>query len=179
MYGQFDTSNINYDSLQSMSANDDGALDWNSKFSLEEARSEDAPSLLPDGEYDFIVEDVERGNYQGGKKIPPCPKAILTLKVADANGKAHKVFNNIFLCKSMKWKIAELFESIGLIGPNGEINMENWDKAIGRSGKAYIKQRTYTNRDGIQKTVNDVSAYIPPKRSTSSDVIGATGALPF
>ena len=177
MYGQFDTSNINYDSLRNMSANDDGVLDWDSRFNQADARSADTPSLLPDGDYDFMVDDFERGNYPGGKKLPPCPKAILTLKIVDADSKAHKVFNNIFLCKSTEWKIAEFFESIGLIGPDGEVDMANWDKVVGRKGRARIKQRTYTNRDGIQKTVNDVEAYLP--KQADPDVIGGTEALPF
>ena len=43
--------------------------------------------LLPEGEYDFIVEKFERGRHEGSAKIPPCNKAVLTLGMDCADGR--------------------------------------------------------------------------------------------
>ena len=33
--------------------------------------------LLPEGDYEFVVESVERARHPGSDKIPPCNKAIV------------------------------------------------------------------------------------------------------
>lgn len=36
----------------------------------------------------------------------------------------------------------------------------DWNKVIGANGRAYFKQRTYTNSNGEERTVNDLANFI-------------------
>ena len=59
-------------------------LDWGSEI------ENDSPDfiVLPEGEYDFTVKCFERGRYNGGDKVGPCPKAMLTLSIDTPQGEA-------------------------------------------------------------------------------------------
>ena len=39
--------------------------------------------LLPEGDYNFIITNFERGSFPGGQKIPPCNKASITYPISD------------------------------------------------------------------------------------------------
>ena len=47
----------------------------------DEIENDNEFQILPDGDYNFTVTGFERGRHQGSAKLPPCNKAIITLKM--------------------------------------------------------------------------------------------------
>ncbi|HBK54250.1 MAG TPA: DUF669 domain-containing protein, partial [Syntrophomonas wolfei] len=43
--------------------------------------------LLPEGDYDFEVVNLERGRFGGSEKMQACPKATLDIRVKTGDGK--------------------------------------------------------------------------------------------
>ena len=84
-------------------------LDWNSDISND---GQDYV-ILPEGEHVFQVVDLEKGRHGGSPKLPPCPKATLTLEVRTADGVA-RVKHNLFLHRTTERFLCEFFRSIGM-----------------------------------------------------------------
>lgn len=48
----------------------------------DEIENEGSPRrVLEAGEYPFTVEDFERARFAGSEKVPPCPQAIVHLRI--------------------------------------------------------------------------------------------------
>ena len=136
---------------------DNMTMDWND--SIENDGIEFV--LLPDGEYNFTITKFERGRFTGSEKVPPCNKAIITLQIESTVGIATlKV--NLLLVRSLEWKIAQFFRSIGQKKQGEKLTMD-WSKVLGSTGRAYIKQKTYTNSNGEERTYNDVDHFLDYK----------------
>ena len=115
--------------------------------------------VLPEGDYVFTVTSFERGQFPGGPKIPPCPKATLMLTVDCAESGVAMARVDLMLYRTVEWKIAAFFRCIGL-KKHGEKAAMDWSKVVGARGKAHFKPREYTTRDGEIRTVNDVVRFI-------------------
>jgi len=112
---------------------------------------------LPEGDYAFQVIDFERGRFPGGRKIPPCNMASLTLEVRTPEGTAH-IRTDLILYHSLEWKISSFFRSIGEKEKGKRLAM-NWDRVINARGRAHFKPRTYVGSDGQEHTVNNVDRF--------------------
>lgn len=123
--------------------------------------------LLPEGEYDFEVINLERARHNGSTKLPPCPKAIVTLRVNIPDGLPVQVTNNFFLYSSCQGLNFDFFASIGL-AQRGEPFRMRWDEIIGRTGRAKIMPRSYTGTDGKDYLSNSVKRFLPPQNPTSA-----------
>ena len=56
------------------SAANNGCFDWD-----DEIQNDGQEFItLPEGDYTYTVTSIERGQFPGGAKIPPCPKAKST-----------------------------------------------------------------------------------------------------
>lgn len=145
------------------------ALDWESEIDTD---GKDY-LILEEGDYAFQVVGFERKQFPGGKKIPPCKKAELTLRVTTDDGEATcKV--DLILYSTMMWKIAEFFRAIGQ-KKHGQAFTPNWGAVVGSEGRAHFKPRTY-EKDGEQRQTNDVAYFYdcePPEASAPP-----TGAAP-
>ena len=137
-----------------MTKKDMNILDWDS------AIEEDGQGfvLLDEGDYDFTVTGFERGQHNGSAKIPPCPKALLTLSVETDAGVA-EIKENLILYKTMEWKLSSFFRCIGL-KKHGERLVMDWGHVLGASGRAHIIQREYVGNDGTTKKTNGVAYFI-------------------
>ena len=113
--------------------------------------------LLPEGAYNYRVTHFARGQFPGGPKIPPCPKAGLTLTVDTEQGTATARVD-LLLYRTVEWKMAAFFRSIGQ-KKHGEKTVMNWGKVLGARGRAHFKPRSYT-KDGQERQVNDVAYFI-------------------
>ena len=102
--------------------------------------------ILPEGDYTFT----------GGPKIPPCPKATVTLTIDNDLGRAI-CMTDFFLCRLVEWRMAAFFRSIGQKKHGEKVRMD-WNKVIGARGKARFKPREYT-KDGQVRRVNDVDRF--------------------
>lgn len=68
------------------------AFNWD-----DEIEKESEFVLLPEGTYNFEVIKFERGNHNGSDKLPPCKKAILTIKIFGNKGEETTIIHNLFL----------------------------------------------------------------------------------
>ena len=114
--------------------------------------------LLPEGDYNFLVTNFERGSFPGGAKIPPCNKAIITVQVRTETGLVNVKFD-LLLHRSVEWKLSAFFRCIGL-KKSGEKLVMDWNKVLGSIGRAHFKPRSYTNTKGDLREVNDLDRFI-------------------
>lgn len=116
--------------------------------------------LLPEGEYDFVVESFERGRHNGSTKVPPCNKAILTLGIDSPQGHA-SVTCNLFLYDRYEWKLCQFFTSIGA-RKHGERLRMDWSKVLGARGRCKVTVRPYVGNDGKERQANDIDRFLEP-----------------
>ena len=112
--------------------------------------------ILPEGDYTYTVTGCERGSFPGGAKIPACQKATLTLTIDNDLGLATARVD-LILYRTVEWKIASFFRSIGQ-KKHGEKIVMNWNAVVGSRGRAHFKPREYT-KDGQTRQVNDVERF--------------------
>ena len=133
------------------------AFDWDSEISKESEFL-----LLPDGEYEFTVLNMERQRFDGSEKMAPCPMAKLTLDVRSREGNV-TITDRLLLNSKMEWKLSSFFGSIGQKQHGSKVKM-NWNTVIGSEGHAKIGTREYNG-----KKYNEIRSYVyaedaaPPK----------------
>ena len=138
------------------------ALDWDS------AIEKDSPNfvLLKEGDYDFEITNFERQRHNGSGKLPPCPKAVVTLRVEgiDENGNPGvSMFNhNLFLHSSCEGLLSAFFTGIGRKKKGERLNMD-WSNLIGQRGYAHIGIREWTNDKGETRRSNEVRRFYSPE----------------
>ena len=118
--------------------------------------------VLPEGEYKFQVQGLEKGSYQGSsEKIGMgCPMATLSLKVMSPNGNAD-VKDTIYLKKSLEWKASSFFRSIGQ-KKHGEKFTMNWKDSniLGQTGRCKIKVEKWIDKEGKERQSNKIDSYL-------------------
>ena len=120
--------------------------------------------LLPEGDYDFTIEEFERSRSQGKGKLPPCNMAIVHFLVQDGEGRQVPIRENFILHSSLEWKLSELFMSIGQKEKGEKVSM-NWNALPGATGRAKVTVDTYT-KDGEERKINRISKLYPkPKKA--------------
>lgn len=130
------------------------ALDFDSEIEY------DGPDyiLLKPGNYDFVVASIDRKQYNGGSKIPPCPQAVIHIEITDPEtGAKVPCQSNLFLASNQMWSLSTFFESIGLKKKGEKLKMD-WSKVVGRTGTVEIDNREYNGN-----TYNNVKKYVAPK----------------
>ena len=135
-------------------ANDPNIMDWND--TIEDDGKEFV--ILPEGDYNFTVTSFERGRHNGSAKIPPCNKAILTISIDNNQGNATARFD-LFLYRSIEWKISSFFRSIGA-KQQGEKVVMDWNNVVQKRGRAHIRPHSYTGKDGQQHQINEVVSFL-------------------
>ncbi|MFC6464978.1 hypothetical protein ACFP65_08350 [Marinilactibacillus sp. GCM10026970] len=138
--------------------NNAGALGWDDEISQESSFV-----LLPEGEYDFVVEKMERGQYQpspNSKINVASPQAELTLKIQTPEGEA-TVFERLILHTATEWKLSEFFISIGQ-KKKGEPTRPNWGQVPGSRGRAKIEINKYTDKNKNPRENNRVESFLEP-----------------
>lgn len=133
------------------------AFDWDSTIEKDGGDFK----LLPEGVYPFTIKKIEKGYYNGGKSIPPCPKANLTLRVGTGTD-VSDVTDGMLLDDSLEWKLCQFFLGIGA-RKHGEPLKMNWDESylVGKGGWVEIAHREY-EKDGETKKANQVVKYLEP-----------------
>jgi len=133
--------------------------DNNQAFGWDLAQIDNVPEsglrLLDPGEYQFTVKNMVRGHYNGSPKMSACPQAKLTLEVSDDFGSA-TLFHNLYLNMKYAGLIAQFFAAVGL-HKHGEPLQLQWNKLVGRTGRAVIAHREYNG-----KTYNEVRQFLDP-----------------
>lgn len=113
--------------------------------------------LLEPGDYDFVIESFERGRFEGSDKVPPCPRALLKVKVEAPEGIC--IMNeSLLLYDRMQWKLAEFFLSIGIEEKDGKVKPD-WNLVPRATGRATIEVRP--DPKDLSKKYNHVKKYLP------------------
>ena len=118
--------------------------------------------LLPEGEYDFVVEGFTRAYHNGSAKLPPCNKAVLKIRVGDVFGQNTVIEHNLFLHSKTEGLLCEFFTSIGA-RKRGETLRMDWQKAAAGTGRCKVGVRTWTGRDGTEKQSNEILRFLEPQ----------------
>lgn len=126
--------------------------------------------LLPEGDYIFQVQKVERMTYTGAsEKIGyGCPMIKLGLVIQSPQGNT-SVEDTLFLKKSMEWKLSAFFRSIGQ-KQHGQTFKMDWN-IMGKEGRCHLVQESWEGRDGQTKTSNRIGQYLDgsaPKKADSA-----------
>lgn len=126
------------------------SIGWNAKLEdVPEDQSHSLYRLLPEGDYDFTVEDVNYGRTKTGNNMVTVK---LIIKVPGEND-VHVDDRLIFTVKA-QWKLVSFFKSIGLF-EEAQTSGMNWDHVPDRSGRLTLKHRVYN-----EKTYNQVAKYL-------------------
>ena len=121
--------------------------------------------LLPEGDYDFTVTQIERSRYnpKPNSKIGPCVQVTATLRVIDPqSGKPVDLRHNLFMWGTTVGMIAQYYDSIGLHKKGTPLALD-WrpEMHIGKTGKLKIAHRTYKSNDGQDRIANDIKKLYP------------------
>ena len=133
--------------------NNDGCFGWE-----DEIQNEDSFSLLPEGDYPFTVQKVERQRYspKPNSKIPACNMAVVTFLVG-----SETLTENFMLHSKMEWKLSALYAAIGMKQKGEKVRM-NWPGIIGRTGFCHIIIEKYKKNDGSEGESNKFSKFYTP-----------------
>lgn len=133
-------------------------LDFNSEIEMDSQEF----ILLPEGDYAFIVKEVEQSFYQGeSEKIGNgCPMVTLKLEIKSPKGTA-TVQDRLYLNEDLVWKLSSFFRCIGLKKHGEKVKM-NWNAAIMQEGLCHIIQEKWIDRNGNEKLSNRVDKYLDP-----------------
>ena len=110
--------------------------------------------LLPEGDYEFVVESVERARHPGSDNLPPCNKAIVKLRIDSQYGTA-VINHNLFLHTKTEGMLSAFFTAIGQKKKGEKLKM-NWANVPGSTGRAHVKPKQYNGND-----YNDIKKFYP------------------
>lgn len=138
-------------------ANDVKFLAWDSEI------TQDAPEfvLLPEGDYPFMVQGLEKGIYEGtSEKIGHgCPMAILKIVVYGGDKGNTSIQDRLYLSTNMEWKLGQFFRAIGQ-KTHGKSYKMDWNNVIGKEGLCHVKVENWTGSDGQPKQSNKIDRYL-------------------
>lgn len=143
--------------------------------------------VLPEGDYPFQVQGLEKQIYEGeSEKIGKgCPMAVLKI-VVGTDEQHTSVTDRLYLATSMEWKLGSFFRAIGQ-KTHGKAYKMDWNNVVGKEGLCHVKVRTYTGNDGQPKQTNQIDRYLEceavkaptaPKKSIKKSE-AEEGDLPF
>lgn len=110
--------------------------------------------VLPEGDYEFIVESYERARHPGSEKLPACNKAIVKLRIDSQYGTAF-INHNLFLHTNTEGMLSAFFTAIGQ-KKKGEALRMNWNSVPGSTGRVHVKPKEYNGRQ-----YNDIKKFYP------------------
>ena len=126
---------------------------------------------LPEGDYVFSVTKFERARHPGSEKIPPCNKAVLTLRVQGPQGSG-AVQTNLYLHSKFEWKLCQFFTAIGQRKHGQAVRMD-WGAVPGASGYCHVGVRKWTGSDGREREGNEIAEFYDPAEAPSMSGTGA------
>ena len=112
--------------------------------------------LLPEGDYDFTVNKVTRGRYEGSDKMPACNSVSVELTVWGAQDKA-VITERFFLVRKFEWKLSQFFLSIG-VKKHGEPLCMRWN-IEGMRGKCKVYIDKYQKQGGGEGQSNKIKKF--------------------
>ena len=129
----------------------------------DDAIENDGPEFitLPEGDYDFEVISFERARHNGSEKLPPCNKAVVSIKVTGTQGTT-TIKHNLFLHTITEGMLCAFFVGIGQ-RKHGERLTMNWNTVVGSKGRCKVGIRKWTNDEGKEFTSNEIKKFYEPE----------------
>lgn len=116
--------------------------------------------LLPDGDYDFVVESFERARFDGSEKMPACNQAILKIKINSDLGST-TINHNLLLHTKTEWTLSAFFAAIGQ-KKKGEPLKMNWQLVPGSRGRCKLGHKLYNGSE-----YNEIKKFLPQEDKQS------------
>ncbi len=132
------------------------SFDWDDEITVDGNGGE--YTLLPEGDYPFVVLGFEKAMYDGGAKIPSCKMAKVKLRFTGAEGST-TIEQNLFLHSKMEWQLSAFFGAIGQKKKGEPLKMD-WSNIIGAEGYARLYIDNYVKKDGTQGQSNKIKYFI-------------------
>lgn len=134
-------------------ANNEREFDW------EDIIENDGPefTLLPEGDYDFVVTGFDRERHPGSTKLPPCNKAVVHIRVDTPDGTT-VINHNLFLHSKCEGLLCAFFSGIGQ-RKHGEKLRMNWSQVVGSTGRCKVGIREWTNDNGEKRQSNEIKKF--------------------
>lgn len=117
--------------------------------------------ILPEGDYDFEIVEFERGRHNGSEKLPPCNKAVVSVKIESPEG-AVTLKHNLFLHTKTEGMLCAFFTGIGQRKKGERVTMD-WTKVVGSKGRCKIATRKFVSDKGKELTFNDIKKFYEPE----------------
>ena len=134
-------------------------MDWDETLNAEDPVN-DKPIVLKEGDYNYLVTKLEKGRFPGSEKLPPAPKATITIQVNDAGNLVLYTFDLLLIkLEGFEKRLYGFFRSIGQ-KEAGKAYKMNWDAVMGSHGTAHFRPKTITNKNGEVKQVNDLVYFV-------------------
>lgn len=148
------------------------AFDWNDTI-----ENDSSFTLLPEGEYPFVVTSFERGRHNGSAKLPECPKAVLKIKVTDPEtGNSATIEHNLFLHSKTEGLLCAFFTSIGQRNHGEKLTMD-WNRVPASIGRCKVYIDKWTGNDGQERESNRISAFLEPDNTPAAKPSFSPGAF--
>lgn len=139
-------------------------LDWDSGLDFVEEKEY---SILPVGEYEFTVVNLEKTYSKAGS-----PMGVITLDIITDQGQHSTVKDYLVLTEPMAWKLSSFFQCVGLQKKGEVLKKMPWNKVVGAEGRVSIKHGTFNDRESAK-----VNKYLSPM--AKSKVEDTDSDLPF
>lgn len=110
--------------------------------------------VLPDGDYEFMVESVERARHAGSDNLPACNKAIVNIRI-EGPTRQIVIKHNLFLHTKTEGMLSAFFASIGQ-KKKGEPLRMNWQIVPGSKGRCKLGHKLYNDN-----TYNEIKRFYP------------------
>lgn len=138
-------------------------LDWDSTIE----KDEQVFSLIPEGDYSFTVDSVER-TYVGNEseKYAGAKMATVHLNIQVPDQEDVQIRENFILHSNFAWKIGSLLVCVGLKKKGEAISGNYWSKLPGTRGRCKIIQNA-SKRNPDQKFNNIATFYAPDSNADS------------
>lgn len=132
--------------------------------------------VLPEGDYDFEVLSMERARHNGSDKLPPCNKAILSIRITAKNGDSTTVKHNLHLHSKCEWTLCAFFTAIGQRKHGEKISM-NWNAVPGSRGRCKVGIHTWKSNNGNDMQNNEIVKFYEPEEGQKTAPQWKAGAF--
>jgi len=126
--------------------------------------------ILPAGDYHYTITGFERARHPGSDKLPPCNKAIVSVRVANEQASG-TLKHNLFLHTKTEGLLCEFFRSIGQ-RKHGERLTMDWGKVTGSTGKCKVSVRKWTKQNGDIAESNEIKFLDPEEPAETAKPAG-------
>lgn len=141
-----------------MSTNNGYELDWDSTIENDEQA---AFTLLPEGDYAFTVDHIERGFVgNDSEKYAGAKMATVYLNMAVPGQDDVQLRENFILHSNFAWKIGSLLVSVGIKKKGEPISGNYWTRLPGTRGRCKVIQNA--SKQNPDRKFNNIQTFYAP-----------------